>query len=149
MASVTIETNQRDAKLLALQRQRSQKTKPDVVTNSKLVAPDPSTARSTRGTEGRRLEQKSRRRVSGFDGAGIIQRSATTYRGAPRHVLLAPGGRILAYLQPDKNTNGGRGINLDRYLGRAMGVYGSRSFRADLQTDFILVRDLTPVRLRP
>src|SRR5690606_21211739 len=77
-----------------------------------------------------------------FDGAGIIERAATTYPGAPRHVLLAPDGRILAYLQAAP------GVNLDLYRGRAMGVAGQRWFRPDLQSDFIVVRGLAPVRLK-
>jgi hypothetical protein len=77
-----------------------------------------------------------------FDGAGIIQR-ATSVRGGARHVLLAPDGRLLAYLQASP------GINLDRFLGQSMGLIGPRQFRRDLNTDFLVVRQLTPVRLRP
>jgi hypothetical protein len=81
--------------------------------------------------------------TSRFDGAGIIQRAATTYAGAPRYVLLAPNGRILAYLEPLP------GLTLDPYLGQAMGVSGPRQHRRDLQADLIVVRGLTPVRLAP
>jgi hypothetical protein len=58
-------------------------------------------------------------------------------------VLLAPNGRILAYLYPD------RGVNLDAYVGRAMGVVGPRSFRPELRADVIIVRGVMPVRLTP
>jgi hypothetical protein len=78
-----------------------------------------------------------------FDGAGIIQRSASTRANRATHVLLAPNGRVLTYLQ------GGTGINLDAYLGRAMGLHGPRSFRHELNADFMVVRRLTPVRLLP
>jgi hypothetical protein len=56
-------------------------------------------------------------------------------------VLLAPNGRILAYLQAD------RGVNLDAFVGRAMGILGSRAYHPELQTDLIVVRGMIPVRL--
>ena len=52
-----------------------------------------------------------------------------------------PNGRILAYLQPD------RGVNLDAYVGRPMGIMGLRTYRSELQTDLIIVRGMIPVRL--
>jgi hypothetical protein len=76
-----------------------------------------------------------------LDGAGIIQRAAATSPNGPRHVLLAPNGRILAYLQAD------RGVNLDAYVGRQMGIMGARTYRPELQTDLIVVRGIIPVRL--
>jgi len=77
----------------------------------------------------------------GLDGAGVVQRAATAIPGGPQHVLLAPNGRILAYLFPE------RGVNLDAYVGRQMGVMGQRMFRPELQTDLIIVRQMIPVRL--
>ncbi|HEV8069681.1 MAG TPA: hypothetical protein VGP76_18220 [Planctomycetaceae bacterium] len=76
-----------------------------------------------------------------LDGAGIVQRAAATSPNGPRYVLLAPNGRILAYLQPD------RGINLDAYVGRPMGIMGLRTYRSELQADLIIVRGMMPVRL--
>ena len=78
-----------------------------------------------------------------FDGAGIIQRSAATQANGATHVLLAPNGRVLTYLLA------GPGINLDAYLGRSMGLTGPRSFRHELNADFMIARRLTPVRLLP
>jgi hypothetical protein len=78
-----------------------------------------------------------------LDGAGIIQRAAATSPNGPRHVLLAPNGRILAYLQA------GGGVNLDAYVGRPMGIMGARAYRPELQTDLIVVRGIIPVRLTP
>ncbi len=74
--------------------------------------------------------------------AGIIQRTAAPQSGTPGYVLLAPNGRILAYLTADA------GVNLDRYLGQEMGVFGRRTQRGNLQLNVILVRGLTPVRLQ-
>jgi hypothetical protein len=78
-----------------------------------------------------------------LDGAGIVQRSAISAPGFPAHVLLAPNGRILAYLQSSGT------VDLDRYIGQSMGVTGARTYRTDLKADFIEVESLTPVRLRP
>ncbi|MEX2287060.1 MAG: hypothetical protein WD648_08225 [Planctomycetaceae bacterium] len=78
-----------------------------------------------------------------FDGAGIIQRAPGNAPGAARHVLVTPRGQMLAYLQSDA------GINLDAYVGRSMGVYGKRWHRPDLRTDFIIVREVAPVKLIP
>ncbi|MGE5191933.1 MAG: hypothetical protein ACM3U2_05480, partial [Deltaproteobacteria bacterium] len=78
-----------------------------------------------------------------FDGAGIVERSALTRRGAPRYVLLAPGGRVLAYLVPAP------GVSLEGWVGRAAGVNGSRVPHPELKSDLITVNRLTPVRLIP
>ena len=92
--------------------------------------PEPATRRPTPRPTGSR-----------FDGAGIVQRSALRTKGAPAFVLLAPDGRVLAYLQASP------GIRLDQYVGRALGLNGPRRFRPDLNADFLVVRRLTPVRL--
>lgn len=75
-------------------------------------------------------------------GAGIIQRAISQNPNAPRHVLLAPNGRILAHLQA------AAGVNLDQHLGRPMGIEGSRLHRPDLQMNVFLVQSLEPVTLR-
>jgi hypothetical protein len=78
-----------------------------------------------------------------FDGAGIVERSALTRRGMPRYVLLAPKGRVLAYLVPAP------GVDLESWVGRAAGVNGSRLPHPELKSDLITVNRLTPVRLVP
>ena len=75
-------------------------------------------------------------------GAGIIQRAISQNPKAPRHVLLAPNGRILAYLQA------AAGVNLDQHLGRPMGIEGLRLHRPELQMNVFLVQSLEPVTLR-
>ncbi len=77
-----------------------------------------------------------------FDGAGIIQRSALNRPGLPQHVLVAPNGRVLAYLQA------GPGTNLDRHIGQTMGLHGERAFNSGLNADLMTVRSLTPVQLK-
>lgn len=78
-----------------------------------------------------------------FDGAGIVERSALTRRGSPRYVLLNPSGKVLAYLAPAP------GVNLETWVGRTAGVFGSRVHQADLKSDLITVTRLAPVRLGP
>jgi len=78
-----------------------------------------------------------------FDGAGIVKRVRPVRPGLPRYAIVAPDGRFLAYLAPV------RGLPLERYIGRPMGVYGRRSHRPDLRGDYIEVRGMRPVRLMP
>lgn len=77
-----------------------------------------------------------------FDGAGIVQRSAVQRPGLPTHVLVAPDGRVLTYLTAAPN------IQLDRFVGRAMGIRGPRGFRPELKADLLAVHQLMPVTLR-
>lgn len=76
-----------------------------------------------------------------YDGAGIVQRSALTGAGAPRYALVAPSGRVLAYLMPAP------GVNLEAWIGRSAGVVGSRVPQPQLKSDLITVIRLSPVRL--
>jgi len=77
-----------------------------------------------------------------FDGAGVIQRAAAASPGMPRHVLLAPSGRVLAYLQAAP------GVNLDQFAGQSMGLIGPRAFHPQLNADVLTVQRLAPVRLK-
>lgn len=81
--------------------------------------------------------------VNNLDGAGIITRLPIPRPGVPQHILVAPDGRLLAYLQADP------GVNLDAHLGRPVGVVGRRFQDARLRSDVIIVRQLTPVQLQP
>lgn len=81
--------------------------------------------------------------VHGFSGAGIVQKMRPMAPGMPQHVLVAPSGRVLAFLQPSGN------VNLDNHIGQSIGVVGPRVRRADLRGDLISVNDLSPVRLAP
>ncbi|NOX52894.1 MAG: hypothetical protein GXP27_00335 [Planctomycetes bacterium] len=136
---LTAETSRRDAQLLALQRKALSPTG-ETPPNGGDQPRSPSRWQRPRPTP---ATQKPRSRSPRLDGAGIIQRSALTFPGAPRYVLLAPNGRILAYLQPAPN------VQLEPYVGRAMGLVGRRYYRPDLQTDFMIVEKLIPVRLKP
>ena len=58
----------------------------------------------------------------------------------PRHVLVAPNGRILVYLQEQP------GIPLDKFVGQAMGVDGERHRHPELTPPMIVVERLTPAQ---
>jgi hypothetical protein len=77
-----------------------------------------------------------------FDGAGIVQKMAQTFPGGPQFVLITPEGRMLSFLQPAP------GVDLNRHVGRAMGITGPRVHRDDWNADIITVRSLQPVQLR-
>jgi hypothetical protein len=75
-----------------------------------------------------------------FDAVGIVQKAVDPHPEAPKHVLVAPNGQILAYLRAQP------GIPLEQFVGRPMGVDGQRHRHPELKTPMILVERLTPVR---
>ncbi len=76
-----------------------------------------------------------------YVGAGIVQRATSGKPDAP-FLLMTPAGRILAYLKPDK------GVNLEPYVGQAVGLHGSRWFEEEIQSDYIEVNGLEVVRIK-
>ncbi|MAG92539.1 MAG: hypothetical protein CMJ48_02135 [Planctomycetaceae bacterium] len=131
---LTSQARKRDAELLSLDAAGSDSTDVAAASSGADVETRPSTA-TTRANDARANRP--------FVGAGIVQRSATAFAGGPPFVLLTPTGRILAYIQPQP------GVKLEHAVGRAMGIYGKRSPRADLQTDLINATGFAPVRLIP
>ena len=79
---------------------------------------------------------------NGLAGAGLVQPMSRTFPGGPEFALIAPDGKLLAYLQPAP------GVDLRRSAGQPMGVVGDRQFRQDWGADTITVRSLQPVQLR-
>lgn len=77
-----------------------------------------------------------------FAGAGLVVPMAQTFPGGPQFALVAPGGKLLAYLIP------ATGVDLKRASNQSMGIIGDRSFRQDWGADVINVRGLQPVQLR-
>jgi hypothetical protein len=107
-----------------------------------LPDPPPSTPAPAPTRTQSRTVSRPRAAGAGFDGAGIVQRSAIQRPGLPSHVLLAPDGRVLTYLTAVP------GIQLDRFVGHAVGIRGPRSFRSELNADLLAVHQLAPVTLR-
>ncbi len=81
------------------------------------------------------------RPTSRFTGAGIIHRLPNAPPGTPQYVIAAPDRRILCYL------DAAPGINLDQYVGQAMGLTGPRGFDQRIRYDRMQVQSLTPVQL--
>jgi hypothetical protein len=80
--------------------------------------------------------------VPQFSGAGIVRPIATGHPSLPSYVLVAPDGRLLAFLRP------GHGINLAAWVNRSVGLTGQRGFHQDLQADLLQIQSIRPVRLR-
>ncbi|MFM9963847.1 MAG: SH3 domain-containing protein [Planctomycetaceae bacterium] len=151
-ASIMAKTNQRDAELAAAQ-QRLQPGGPNRAAATprpqsppRPQPPTPSNNRQPPPTRspvpGNSPASNNSATKNGFRGAGIIQRSGATQPGAPKFVLLHPNGQRLAYLQ-------GEGVDLGRYVGEPMGLAGERYYRSDLKSDFMVVKSLQPVKLKP
>jgi uncharacterized protein YgiM (DUF1202 family) len=80
--------------------------------------------------------------VPRFSGAGIVRPVGTRHPSLPSFVLVAPDGKLLAFLRP------AAGINLAAWVNRSVGLTGARHFDRDLQSDLLVVRSLQAVRLR-
>jgi uncharacterized protein YraI len=78
-----------------------------------------------------------------FSGAGMVVPMTQTFPGGPQYALVAPGGRLLAYLIP------AAGVDLKRATNQSMGIVGERNFKQEWGADAIMVRGLQPVQLRP
>jgi hypothetical protein len=75
-----------------------------------------------------------------MSGAGVIQATAAGTQGVPRHFLVAPDGRFLAYLQSST-------VDLNQYVGQSLGLYGNRARDARFQADVIDVSNVAAVQL--
>ncbi len=149
------ETNRRDAELAAAQRARlvpgtiapaarAQTSAPsNNIKQAPLTNPNSQNRSAPPGRSPAPAIQTRPAPAKGrFGGAGIIQRSGANQPGLPKHVLVHPNGQRLAYLQ-------GEGVDLDKYLGESMGLEGERYFRQDLKSDYMVVKSLQPVKLKP
>jgi Bacterial SH3 domain len=141
---LTEETAKRDAEIL----RTSGRNVPPIVSPQEPKVPAPVDSKSiqpipeTNPPVTRSNEESSSDAAPKLAGAGIVSRAVVNFPGAPRHLLLSPDGRMLAFLLPQGN------LDLDRYAGHAMGVVGTRSHRDDLQADVIVVESVVPVRLK-
>ena len=75
-----------------------------------------------------------------LNGAGVIQ-PLQSYPGAPQFALVAPDGRMLAYLETAE------GINIREWIGKPSGIIGNRQFNPQLGADVIRVQRVVPVKL--
>ncbi len=143
-SSIMDKTNRRDAELAAAAQRGIPTISPSrpatapPLANSRAVPP----GRSTAPTQPSRSAPNTAPKKGQFGGAGIIQRSGSNQPGVPKFVLQHPNGQRLAYLQ-------GEGVDLSKYVGESMGLEGDRYYRPDLKSDFMVVKSLQPVKLKP
>lgn len=104
-----------------------------------LMAPDTSAATPAATTTPKRTVA-SARQPQRFDAVGTIQKTVNSHPDAPKHVLVAPSGAILVYLQSPP------GVSLDQFVGQSMGVDGERLRHPELTPPMIVVERLTPVQ---
>lgn len=77
---------------------------------------------------------------SRYIGAGFLQRSAGDSESA--YLLTSPTGKVLAHLKADDS------VDLEKYVGRSVGLRGSRWFDPEIKGDYIEVSELEEVRIR-
>jgi hypothetical protein len=142
------ETRQRDAELAQQQREAEQRAlglpvdstgpqpqprpQPQPMPDPAGAVPGPTTTTPAPAAPG----------APAFAGAGMVVPMSQTFPGGPQYALVAPGGKLLAYLVP------GQGVNLKGAVNQSMGIIGERSFRKEWGADVINVRGLQPVQLR-
>lgn len=142
------ETNRRDAELAATQRARlvpgtiPPAARPQTSTPSKNIRQSPLINPNNQNRSAPAIQNRPAPANGRFGGAGIIQRSGANQPGLPKHVLVHPNGQRLAFLH-------GEGVDLDKYLGESMGLEGERYFRKDLKSEYMVVKSLQPVKLKP
>ncbi len=150
---LTSESKQRDAQLASLQQQHEAQLRalggaPSTTTPMPAqpqLGPPETIANAAPGSAapvGAAPPANKPTNPGGFVGAGLVQPMARTFSGGPQYALIAPDGRLLAYLQA------AQGVDLRRYNGQAMGIIGERQFRQDWGADTIVVRGLQPVQLK-
>ncbi|TWT56715.1 Bacterial SH3 domain protein [Thalassoglobus neptunius] len=75
-----------------------------------------------------------------LNGAGIVQPLNGSV-GGPSYALVAPNGKLLAYLEL------GPTVQIQQWVGKPSGIVGQRQFDPQYGTDVIKVQRVVPVRL--
>jgi len=137
---LTAEAKQRDAQLASMQKQFEQGNIP--ATSNSTPQPEPALPQTTPALTAPQPAASTRPPGAKFDGAGMIERVKSPPPGAPQFALVTPEGKHLTYLVPPP------GLDLNRYVRQSMGLYGDRSYRADLKSELLIIRGMQPVRLQ-
>lgn len=74
-----------------------------------------------------------------FDGMGRLAELRSSRLGAPRYVLVNERGKILYYVSPAP------GVNLRHYLGKQVGVTGTREFLSERNATMLIAKHITPL----
>ena len=81
-----------------------------------------------------RLEQEGR-----YDAVGRLTEVTPTKPGAPRYALVDDSGAIRSYITSSP------GVRLQNYLGREIGVNGTRAYLVEQRAEHVLARQITPI----
>jgi hypothetical protein len=142
---ISEETSQRDAQLLA--------QKPDVLMG-RLEAPPEFTSVMDNSAPQMSAAEPVIQQMSGvmpaapegvtpqLNGAGILHRVQAP-PGFPPYILVAPNGRMLAYVDPAP------GVSVEEWIGKPAGIIGRRSREDGYNMDVIRAQRVVPVRLSP
>ncbi len=74
-----------------------------------------------------------------FDGVGRLTQVVSPKAGAPRYALADKDGSVRCYVTPAP------GVNLHYFVGRDVGVNGTRGFMPEQRTSHIMARHVTPL----
>jgi hypothetical protein len=74
-----------------------------------------------------------------FDGMGQLTQVVSPKLGAPRYALVDKAGDVRCYVTPAP------GVNLQNYVGRQVGVTGTRGFMPEQRASHIMARHVTPL----
>ena len=74
-----------------------------------------------------------------FDGTGKLARVPAPQTGAPQYALLDDHDRVRCYVTP------GPGVNLRYYLGRQVGINGTRGYIPEQQANHIMAQHISEI----
>ncbi len=74
-----------------------------------------------------------------FDGMGRLTEVVSPKMGSPRYALIDERGEVLSYVTPAP------GLNLRHYLGRRVGVSGTRGYIPEHRAQHVMTRQVTPL----
>jgi hypothetical protein len=74
-----------------------------------------------------------------YDGMGRLTRVAPNRAGTARYALVDGKGDIRAYVNPAP------GVNMNYYVGRQVGITGSRTVAADQRSEYVTAKHITPL----
>lgn len=143
---ISEETSQRDAQLLA--------QKPDVIMGRLEAPPEFHSVMESASPEMNAAVEPVIQQMSGvmppapegvapqLNGAGILQKMQAP-PGFPGYILIAPNGRMLAYVDPAP------GVSMDEWVGKPAGIIGRRSRDDGYNMDVIRAQRVVPVKLSP
>jgi hypothetical protein len=77
-----------------------------------------------------------------FDGVGQLQQVLAQKLGAPRYALVDEAGNVRYYVTPAP------GVNLQNYVGRQVGITGTRGYMPEQRTQHITARHISSLETR-